>query len=122
MKQMKNFGAGGELKDKLIRQGIEPCRNFYFICGKIFCEQWILLYKRLTRAEIKAYYYIKKVKGGFKMISAISLSNGDIVEKKENQFFQLSESEKSYELWDNTNGMLRLLKRFRRTNVLWVFE
>jgi len=56
------------------------------------------------------------------MISAISLSNGDIIEKKENQFFQLSESEKSYELWDNTSGMLRLLKRFRRTNVLWVFE
>lgn len=55
------------------------------------------------------------------MIDAITLMNGTTIERMEGQFFQLSQSEKSYELWDGGN-LPRFIQRFRRSSVVWISE
>ena len=55
-------------------------------------------------------------------IKSIMLVDGTVIEVGENQVMQLSESGKTYELWDNNTGLPRLVKRFRRRKVVWVYE
>ncbi|MGE4282302.1 MAG: hypothetical protein AB7G87_01135 [Clostridia bacterium] len=55
-------------------------------------------------------------------VVAILLSNGDIVQRREEQFFQMGKSQEFWELWGYNGASLERLAQFNKNKVQWVFD